>query len=425
MTPQRCFNALLALAGAAALGALTTGEAYGQFVGRGGHTVIPDSSIEQPEHIGIQVHTNFRYFVPNAGGASAQFSRRVAPEQTGGPPYAGYFYETPASIACVYELATTSTGSGCNPNSVTVNPTGGSRAIAIVDAYHYPTAMSDLAVFSAQFGLPAPTSANFQVIYANGRRPSVNSDWNIEEALDIEWAHAMAPSAKIYLVEAASSGYADLFTALSKANSLLSSANPGGGEVSMSWGGSEFFWETFYDSYFTQPGVVYFAAAGDSPGVIWPSTSPNVVSAGGTSISRNPNDGTFQQEFAWQSGGGGPSLYESIPSYQNAISTIVGTRRGTPDVAADADPSSGVWVYSYPYWYIVGGTSVAAPVWAGVVNSAASFSTSSQNELTILYANQGTTGITAGSCGPNEGYIAGLGWDFCTGLGSPAGESGK
>jgi len=99
MTPQRCFNALLALAGAAALGALTTGEAYGQFAGRGGRTVIPDSSIEQPEHIGIQVHTNFKYFVPNAGGASAQFSRRVAPEQTGGPPYAGYFYETPASIA--------------------------------------------------------------------------------------------------------------------------------------------------------------------------------------------------------------------------------------------------------------------------------------------------------------------------------------
>ena len=310
---------------------------------------------------------------------------------------------------------------------MTVNPTGGSRAIAIVDAYHYPTAMSDLAVFSAQFGLPAPTTANFQVIYADGRRPQVNSDWNIEEALDIEWAHAMAPNAKIYLVEAASAGYADLFTAISKANSLLSSANPSGGEVSMSWGGSEFSSETFYDRYFTQPGVVYFAAAGDSPGVIWPSTSPNVVSAGGTSVSRNPNDGTFLQELAWQSGGGGPSLYETLPSPQIgvSVSSIPLTRRGTPDVAADADPSTGVWVYSYPYWYIVGGTSVASPVWAGIVNSANSFSTSGQNELTILYANQGTTDITLGSCGPHEGYMAGTGWDFCTGLGSPAGESGK
>ena len=422
MTPQRCCNTLLTLIGAAALGALTTGEAYGQFAGRGGHTVIPDSSVEQPEHIGVRAHTNFRYFIPNDGGASARFSRSAAPKQTGGPPYSGYFYETPASLGCVYQLVS-SPAAGCNPNSVTANPTGGARAIAIVDAYHYPTAISDLALFSAQFGLPAPTNANFQVVYANGRQPQVNSDWNIEEALDIEWAHAMAPAAKIYLVEAASSGYGDLFTAISKANSLLTQA--GGGEVSMSWGGSEFFWETFYDLYFTQPGVVYFAAAGDSPGVIWPSASPNVVSAGGTSISRNPNDGTFQQEFAWQSGGGGPSLYESIPGYQNAISTIVGTRRGTPDVAADADPSSGVWVYAYPSWYIVGGTSVASPVWAGIVNSVGSFSTSSQSELMILYANQGTTEITAGSCGPNEGYLAVAGWDFCTGLGSPAGEGGK
>jgi kumamolisin len=191
--------------------------------------------------------------------------------------------------------------------------------------------------------LPAPTSANFQVVYASGRQPPVNADWNYEEALDIEWAHAMAPNAKIYLVEAASNSWGDLFVAVSVANSLLASA--GGGEVSMSCGGSEFSSETYYDRYFTQPGVVYFAGSGDSPGVIWPSTSPNVVSVGGTSISRNPTTGAFQQEMAWQSGGGGPSLYELRPGYQNGISAIVQTRRGTPDVAADADPSTGVWIY--------------------------------------------------------------------------------
>jgi subtilase family serine protease len=101
----------------------------------------------------------------------------------------------------------------------------------------------------------------------------------------------------------------------------------------MSWGGSEFSTETNYDAYFTQPGVVYFAASGDSPGVIWPSTSPNVVSVGGTSISRNAITGAFQQEIAWQSSGSGPSVYETRPGYQNAISTIVQTRRGTPDSA--------------------------------------------------------------------------------------------
>ena len=132
---------------------------------------------------------------------------------------------------------------------MTANPSGGSRAIAIVDAYHYATAASDLSVFSNQFGLP---QANFQVVYANGRQPPVNADWNIEEALDIEWAHAMAPDAKIYLVEAASTNFTDLLRAVSVANSLVSSA--GGGEVSMSWGGSEFSGETSYDFYFTQPG---------------------------------------------------------------------------------------------------------------------------------------------------------------------------
>jgi kumamolisin len=416
--PSRTFlTTILSLAGAAALVTGTPGSANAQFAERGGEVTIPESSTELPEQIGVRAHTNFRYFLPKAGKASEQFLHEVAPEQAGGPPFAGYFYETPASLACVYQLVPPQPG--CNPNAVTTNPSGGARAIAIVDAYHYPTAASDLALFSAQFGLPA---ANFQVVYASGRQPPVNSDWNIEEALDIEWAHAMAPSAKIYLVEAASSSYSALLTAVSVANQLVAAV--GGGEVSMSWGGSEFSTETSYDSYFGQSGVVYFAAAGDSPGVIWPSTSPNVVSAGGTSVSRNPSSGAFQEEVTWQSGGGGPSVYEARPSNQSAISTIVGSKRGTPDVAADANPSSGVWVYASPYWYIVGGTSVATPVWAGIVNSAGHFYPASQ-ELSTLYADQGTTPITIGTCGPNQGYLAGGVWNFCIGLGSPLGEGGK
>jgi kumamolisin len=352
------------------------------------------------------------------------FSREASPE--GSPPYAGYNFETPASLGCVYKLVSQLVP-GCSPNAATSNPSGGSRAIAIVDAYHYPTAMQDLQVFSNQFGLPAPTSANFQVVYASGWQPPVNAQWNLEAAMDIEWAHAMAPNAKIYLVEAASNSYANLLNAVSVANSLLQSA--GGGEVSMSWGGSEFSSETFYDRYFTQSKVVYFAAAGDSPGVVWPSASPNVVSVGGTSISRNPTTGFFQLEMAWQSDGGGPSLYETRPSYQSGISAIVQTRRGTPDVAAVADPSTGVWMYAYPYWYIAGGTSAAAPVWAGVVNSAGSFSAASQTELATIYTNRGNASdfsdIVHGSCGPNQGYLAVIGWDFCTGAGSPVGKGGK
>jgi kumamolisin len=128
--------------------------------------------------------------VPAAGPAGVQQSPALpeATPQVSGPPYAGYFYATPVSLACVYKLVSPQ-APGCNPNTVTLNPSGGAHALAILDAYHYRTAVSDLSVFSNQFGLP---QANFQVVFANGRQPPVNADWNIEETLDIEWAHAMA-----------------------------------------------------------------------------------------------------------------------------------------------------------------------------------------------------------------------------------------
>ena len=156
----------------------------------------------------------------------------------------------------------------------------------------------------------------------------------------------------------------------------------------------------------------------------WPSTSPNVVSVGGTSISRDPTSGNFLQEGTWQSTGGGPSVYETRPTYQIGIKGIVSSQRGTPDVAADANPSTGVWVYASPYWYIVGGTSVATPVWAGIVNAAGHLYPSS-TEFTVLYSAQGTMDIRTGTCGPSQGYSANPGWDYCTGLGSPLGYLGK
>jgi len=224
MKSQRLHMTLPALLGAAILVTITPRDAYSEWAARGGHTVTPESSIEQPEHVGLRAHTNFKMFVPAAGMAARQDSPEAVP-QAGGPPFQGYFYETPASLACVYKLLlVTSQDTGCNPNTVMVNPAGGASAIAIVDAYHYPTAESDLVRFSAQFGLP---SANLQVVFANGRQPKVNADWNIEAGLDIQWAHAMAPQAKIYLVEAASSSFTDLLNAVSVANALVKSAGGG------------------------------------------------------------------------------------------------------------------------------------------------------------------------------------------------------
>jgi kumamolisin len=426
MKPRTFLSLLLWIA--MTTGGATLSVADGRPDPVGGQVLIPDTSIEHADHIGRIAHTNTKILAftgsidsvhPPLGGGG----REIAPGSS--------YFETPASLGCVYRLTSVSSAQiGCNPTDPTLlNPSGGARAIAIVDAYDYPTAFSDLQIFSAQFGLPAPTTANFQVVYATGTPPKADSGWGLEAALDIEWAHAMAPHAKIYLVEAASNSYADLLSAVNVASNYVAQA--GGGEVSMSWGGSEFSFERFYDGYFTKTGVVYFAAAGDSAGTIWPSTSPNVVSAGGTTNSRDAS-GNLQAQLAWSSTGGGPSRYESRPSYQSAISQVVGNKRGTPDVAADADPNTGVWVYNVPDcngWCIVGGTSVAAPVWSGIVNAAGRFSSSSQVELSTIYSNLGKaadfTDITQGSCGPHQGYVTGTGWDFCTGAGSAFGTKGE
>lgn len=196
----------------------------------------------------------------------------------------------------------------------------------------------------------------------------------------------------------------------------------------MSWGASEFAGETTYDSYFVKPGVVFVASAGDSPGTEYPSVSVNVVSAGGTSTGRNPVTGNFIQENAWQVTGGGISAYEPRPSYQNAIGSLVGTHRGVPDIAFDADPSTGVWVLNYGRWYIVGGTSVSAPALAGIINASGKFNTSSNAELAQLYSGIGSVNfhdVAAGNCGPYAGYQSTGGWDFCTGVGTPLGYGGK
>jgi subtilase family serine protease len=240
----------------------------------------------------------------------------------------------------------------------------------------------------------------------------------------------MAPYATLYLVEAQSNSLADLDCAVTVASSLVSGA--GGGEVSMSWGSGEFSSETTMDSLFTTPNVVYFASAGDGPGALYPSASPNVVSVGGTSLSFNGSSSNFRFENTWQDTGGGPSSYEPRPSYQASITILVGgAQRGTPDVAADANPYTGVWVLDTlgcsGCWYIVGGTSASSPMWAGIVNAAGSFSASTSAELAKLYADPSGdfTDITIGSCGPYMGQIAALGWDYCSGLGSPKTYAGK
>jgi kumamolisin len=391
-----------------------------------GHVMIPKSSIAEPGDAGVKAHTHLRIFVPASG---MNFGSAVQTNEL--PPFPGFFFETPASLGCIYHLVNHTTP-GCNPNLTTENPNAGkgSGAIALIDPFHDPTAVGDLATFSAQFGLPA---ADITVVFAQGSQPAVDPTGGseIEESLDIEWAHAMAPNAKIFLVEAANNSLLNLFSAAQLGASMVAKA--GGGEVSMSFGTGEGSNEADFDSTFVFPGVVFFASSGDSPGVEYPSASPNVVSAGGTTISRDPNSGNFLLENTWQDAGGGPSQVEPRPPFQDGVRFIVGNSRGTPDLSFDANPNTGVWVFdSNPVfgtgWFVVGGTSVSSPSLAGIVNAAGSFRNSSQAENALLYNHifgNSFNDTFYGTCGLNAGNFAIPGYDLCTGVGTPDGLRNK
>jgi subtilase family serine protease len=237
----------------------------------------------------------------------------------------------------------------------------------------------------------------------------------------------MAPGAKIVLVEAATNSFENLLAAVDVASALTS---PYTKQVSMGWGGSEFSSEASNDFHFLTNGVVYFAASGDTGGkTIYPSASPYVVAAGGTSI-HTTSGGTFISESGWSGSGGGPSLYESRPSYQDGIFSIVGTKRGIPDVSAVADPNTGVAVYiSTPCkgrsgWLALGGTGVSAPCLAGMANLAAHNYTNSIGLLTNIYGNLGTSNFRDIVTGTAGSFSCTTGWDFVTGVGSPQGTSG-
>jgi subtilase family serine protease len=382
--------------------------------------IVPDSSVEHAGDRGVRAHTNHLIRAPQS------------PQKGGSSPAA----TAPAGLTPQYAWPA---------YGLTWPPTTGSGngVIAIVDAYDYPTAKNDFDVFSNQFGLPHSTDTVcngtqpcFQKVLAFSGKARTNCGWNQEAALDIEWAHAMAPHAQIVLVIAKSNSFTDLFHAVDVASGIVgASTNTLGGEVSMSWGGSEFSSEASNDGHFTTPKVVYFASSGDTGGKnIYPSVSPNVVSAGGTTLTLGSN-GSFVSETAWSSGGGGPSAYELIPPYQSVISGIVGSKRGAPDFSFDANPNTGVSVYDSTAcqglvgWMVFGGTSVAAPSLAGIVNVSNHFYSNSGIELSTIYSSYGGSSystdfrdITSGSAGS---FSTKTGWDFVTGVGSNKGTSGK
>lgn len=252
--------------------------------------------------------------------------------------------------------------------SGTVQGNGSGQTIALIEAYHDPYLASDLATFDQTFNLPAPPT----LIVADQAGNVTNAGWALEESLDVEWAHAIAPGATILVVEASSQSRHSLITAVNAAR-----YTPGVVAISMSWGFSESANESAYNSVFTTPpghrGITFFAASGDNGpqgGAEWPSVSPSVVAVGGTTLNLSYS-GQYESESAWFDSSGGFSRDEKEPGYQRSVQQT-GTR-STPDVAFDGDPETGVRVYQTSLysglgsWEVVGGTSLGTPAWAAII----------------------------------------------------------
>lgn len=312
---------------------------------------------------------------------------------------------------------------------------GAGETIGIVDAYDDPNAEADLGVFDTQFGLPACTSSSgcFRKIYSNGTKPAANSNWAVEIALDVEWAHAIAPRATIILVETPSNSLANLLSGVDVA------VHNGASAVSMSWTVAEFNGENSYDTHFVSSGVTFFAASGDNgTGVAYPAASPDVIGVGGTTLTLSAN-GAYQSETAWSGSGGGLSTIEREPSFQAQFPISNDSRgyRGVPDVSYNADPGTGYAIYDsigisgYAGWFQVGGTSAGSPQWAAlaaIANSsrvAVRKATLTSTDTTVYSLAKtainsdfhAVTSGTNGTCGTI--CTAGTGYDYVTGVGTP------
>lgn len=306
--------------------------------------------------------------------------------------------------------------------------TGGTGTIAIIDAYDDPSIESDLTAFDTQFDLPDCTTKNGCFEKHEMSSSVVKSgDWSVEISLDVEWAHAIAPKAKILLVEAKTESGANLLSAIDYARGRKDVV-----AISMSWGGDEFSDELSYDSHLApsaNKSVVFFASSGDDgTGASWPAAAPGVIGVGGTTLKLS-SKGAFVSEAAWSGSGGGVSAYEKEPAYQKVYNIPkAGGMRAIPDVAYDADPATGFPVYysagksaaSAKNWETVGGTSAGAPQWAAI-------RALGTVTLAKIYADKAASStlkdfrdITSGSNGDCSYYCdARKRYDYVTGLGSP------
>jgi subtilase family serine protease len=364
---------------------------------------------------------------------------------------------TPAQIRAAYGLPLLPPA-GAALSATQAAQLGAGQTIYIVDAYHDPNIVAELAAFNAKFGLPActtkaisataslplaaasTTACELSVVYntaAGGMTttaPAYDAGWATEITLDVQWAHATAPLARIVLIEAPDASLNSLLGAVKLANAM------GPGVVSMSFGATEGTWTSTVDSAFSGTNMTYLAATGDwGAQVSWPSVSTKVLAVGGTTLNSVGN-GT-RSEVGWTLTGGGISAYTATPSYQTPAVPGLGSvaRRAVADVAFNADPKSGQYVAvinagsSAVSWVSAGGTSLSTPQWAGLIAIAnAVRATTGKQALgaphAVLYGQIASTpgtyasvfsDITVSSNGTCSLCTAKAGYDALTGLGTP------
>ncbi len=328
---------------------------------------------------------------------------------------------TPAQLRGAYGLASVAASGGAG------------ATVAIVTAYAYPDAASDLAVYRAHFRLPAcPAGSCLRVLNENGRAthlPAANSSWSHSDAVALDAISALCPKCKLLLIEATSNSYADLGTAEDTA------VSHGAKFVLNTWNGQESVDQDSNDHYFDHPGVAIVAPSGDTGyRRTFPGDLPYVTSVGGTTLLPSKYNTRHWSEIAWSETGSGCSAIEIKPSWQRAdASAATGCPNRTQnDVAADADPATGAAVYdSYKAktpWVRSGGTVLAA----GIVTAAyalAGTPAPGTYPASYPYEHAGDLNdVLYGSNGPcllSPDYIcnAEAGFDGPTGLGTPDGTA--
>ena len=363
---------------------------------------------------------------------------------------------------------------------------GRGQTIVIVDSFGSPTIAHDLSVFDKAFHLPAPPSLS--VIQPAGKVPPFNKNntamvgWAGETTLDVEYAHTIAPAAKILLVEtpvAETEGVTG-FPQIVTAEKYVISHHLGG-VISQSFSATE---ETFNSTssltavrgayqLAARDGVTVLAASGDSgaadvgldettfysyPVTLWPPSDPLVTGVGGTQLHLGPN-GRFTAPTVWNdsynaatnqfifgnngpnplAGGGGKSVVFSRPAYQDPVAGVTGGARGVPDISMSGACNGAVDVYqSFPGqaagWYPTCGTSEATPLFAGIVSLAGQVArhplglinpalyTMSKNRLPgLVDVTQGNNTVSfpqGGSQHTVQGFSAGPGYDLASGAGT-------